>query len=407
MEKLCDANLLYDGFKRARKGSAWKPEVQLFSYNFLQEITNLQKELINGKYKTSEESSFIIHERGKARLIHGLRMRDRVVRHVFCDHILEPIIRSKLIYDNYASLTDRGIAMARKRFAQYLHKYYRKHGNKGYILMVDFSGYYDNVLHKPIKEMLDYKLTPKERNFLHHVLDKSKIDVSYLPQEEKCEETKFKSLDYYAIPKELKTGKRYWEKSLNIGDQTSQIFGVWYPTRIDNYVKIVRGIKHYGRYMDDLYIIAETKEELHDVLNGIKAEAKKLGIFIHERKTAIYKLNGKFRFLQLQYSLTDSGRLIVKINPKRITAMRRKLKKLKPKVDSGVIPIEDIVNLYHSWIGNYAKYMSKIQRYNMNLLFYELYGGCKCKFTQIMGLRLKKTRNRFCGISKQCVTTRN
>lgn len=35
-----------------------------------------------------------------------------------------------------------------------------------------------------------------------------------------------------------------------------------------------------------------------------------------------------WRYLQVQYSLTDTGRIIQKINPKRLTAMRRKIRRL-------------------------------------------------------------------------------
>ena len=38
----------------------------------------------------------------------------------------------------------------------------------------------------------------------------------------------------------------------NIGDQISQIIGIYYPHRIDTYVKFVRSQKYYGRYYDNL-----------------------------------------------------------------------------------------------------------------------------------------------------------
>ena len=44
-------------------------------------------------------------------------------------------------------------------------------------------------------------------------------------------------------------------KSIDIGDQLSQVIGICYPHSIDNYIKYVRGQKFYGRYMDDWYIM--------------------------------------------------------------------------------------------------------------------------------------------------------
>jgi hypothetical protein len=52
---------------------------------------------------------------------------------------------------------------------------------------------------------------------------------------------------------------------------------------------------------------------------------------------------------------------------KRLTAMRRKLKKL-----AKILPEEEFVNYYNAWFKNYYKLMSKQQRENINKLFQEL-----------------------------------
>ena len=84
-------------------------------------------------------------------------------------------------------------------------------------------------------------------------------------------------------------------------------------------------------------------------------------------KTMICKLSEYWRYLQIQYALTDTGRIIKKIHSKRLTEMRRKLKKLTDKLDK-----MDFINYYNSWFNNYYKIMSKQQRENMNTLFNEL-----------------------------------
>jgi hypothetical protein len=84
----------------------------------------------------------------------------------------------------------------------------------------------------------------------------------------------------------------------------------------------------------------------------------------------ICKLSEYWRYLQILYSLTATGRIIKKIHPKRLTAMRRKLKKL-----AKILPEEDFVNYYNAWFKNYYKLMSKQQRENTNKLFQELREG--------------------------------
>lgn len=66
-----------------------------------------------------------------------------------------------------------------------------------------------------------------------------------------CLDEVFNKLEYRKIPKSKLTGEKFMEKSVNMGDQLSQAIGIYYPHRIDNYVKYVRGIKFYGRYSDD------------------------------------------------------------------------------------------------------------------------------------------------------------
>lgn len=398
---LTDANYLYDGYTRAKVGSAWKPEVQQFEANYLVEIATLQKELEDGTYKTSPQNSFIINERGRTRLIKSLRMKDRVVRHVYCDHVLNPLLRPKLIYDNYASLTQRGITMARNRFERFLHEWYRRHkSNEGWIMIQDYSGFYDNILHEVLKEAIEPLLkNEKDRLMLSLILSDSLVDVSFMTEEERrlYKSTKLKILDYDKIPKELKTGKYFWPKSLNIGDQGSQSLSTFYPVKVDNFVKIVCGIRYYGRYMDDSFIIAETKEELVELQKKIKPVTDSIGIFINPKKTLICKLSSHFRFLQMQYSLTETGRIIIKINPKRLTAMRRRLRRLKKRVEEGKTPYADVENMFRGWYGNFHRYMSKLQKVNLILLYdslfeKELKGVSIWKSIQIMVSRSKKRK---------------
>ena len=87
----------------------------------------------------------------------------------------------------------------------------------------------------------------------------------------------------------------------------------------------------------------------------------------------ICKLSEHWRYLQVQYSLTDTGRVIQKINPKRLTAMRRKMKKLAPKLTE-----KEFTDWYKSWFKNHYKIMSKRQRSNMDILFNQLKEVTKC-----------------------------
>ena len=369
--EIFDGNALHDAYKRAKQGSDWKPQVQRFEMTYLLELSKMQTELHEKSYRFLPATNFIINERGKTRCISGEQIHDRIVKHALCDEILTPSIRDYLIYDNGASLTGRGIDFSRRRLLVHLRKYYARHqSNEGYILLIDFSKYYDNIRHDILMEQFK-TITDNEHALwlLEKILDRSKVDVSYMSDEEYavCMTTVFNSLVHDQIDRKLLTGEKFMAKHLNIGDQVAQVAGIGYPMEIDNYIKIVRGIKYYGRYMDDSYVISDSKEHLQELLKDIIAISARNGITVNTHKTRICKLSDYWRFLQVQYALTDTGRVIQKINPKRLTAMRRKMKKLAP-----ILSPKEFEDWYNSWFRSYYKIMSKRQRENMNTLFQQL-----------------------------------
>lgn len=361
---LCDGNALYDAFLKSKKNSDWKASVQKFETTYLIELGKIQKKLSNDSYEFKKGNTFTIHERGKTRCITGQQVEDRIVEHVLCDEIINPAIQKYLIYDNGASQKGKGVSFTRKRLETHLHRYYQKHGsNDGYILLIDFSKYYDNIRHDTLMNIFQkYINDEKALRLIRQIIDKQKVDVSYMTDEEyeECMNGVFNSIEHDQVNESLLTGEKWLPKHMNIGNQVSQSAGILYRTPIDNYIKIVRGVKEYAAYMDDSYAIHESKEFLEDLLDDIVNISKDIGITVNKKKTRICKLSDKWRFLQVQYSLTETGRIIHKINPKNITRMRRKAKKL-----CGVLCEKDFDNWMKSWIRGYAKYMSRKQRENI------------------------------------------
>jgi hypothetical protein len=345
-----DANKIYLAGTKAIKGAPFKYKAQLFEMNHLLETAQLLQELKNGEYKPTKGTKFTLNERGKIRHITTNNMIDKTINHLMCDEVLSPAITPYLIYDNGASQKNKGVAFHRKRFEIHLHQYYRKHkSNEGYILLIDFSGYYASIPHNLCLKNLEHFLrkTNKEEAQITLWILKNLFDVFNIDN---------------------KNGK-----GVDIGSQPSQNIGISYPSKIDNYIKIVRGCKYYGRYTDDSYIIHEDKEFLKDVLKNIKKIADELGLVINDKKTRIVKLSQQFKVLQINYSLTETGRIIKKINPKSITRERRKLKAYKRLLDNNRITYKEIENIFKSWMSSNYKIMSKMQISNMYQLYYDLF----------------------------------
>ena len=386
LHPITDADHLYDGFRAARKGSHWKGQVQSFRWNALREIGKLQNELLrmqrneDGGYELQEYSRFMVLERGKTRAITALKMRDRVVKHVLNDLFLIPHIRPHLVYDNGASLKGKGVSFTRGRLIAHLEKFFRETGsNDGYIMLLDFSGYYDNIDHGVAMSMIEqYEPDSFARRMTRQAFDSYKIDVSYMTDGEflAAKHRKFSTVEYRKAGHDRHcAGDKYLCRSLSVGDQTSQITAIAFATPIDQLVKTISGFRYYGRYMDDLYIIAKTRKELLTLLKRIENMSERMKMFLNSRKTRIHKLSETFTFMQYKYYLRENGHVVVRMNPKTVTRMRRRLKRLRHRVDLGITRLLKVEEMFRSWIANYAPMLSGRQRAQLIELYRTLFGG--------------------------------
>ena len=375
IEIISNANVLMNSFLESRKNSSFKNSVQQYELNFLKNFRKTQNELRNHTYKQGDFYTFFINERGKERYVRSICFYDRVIQRALCDQ-LTGIIYPHLIYDNGASVNNKGIDFSRKRIETHLHKYYRKYGNQGYILLIDFKKFYDNIDHEKLMKMYEKVIEDKDSlKLIEHLIDSFKIDISSYDFDEN---TPFDSLDY-GKSNALKSGEKYLRRSLGIGSQISQLSGLYFPHIIDDYCKIVKGIKFYGRYMDDTYIISNNKEELKSILLDIRRICKDSGIFLNDKKIHIFRIDKGFTFLKIQYRLTDSGHLVRKPVKSGFVRQKRKMKSFKKFLDQKEMSIELVEQQYSTYIGNIKKYDCYKSIKSMDKLYNELFSGYKKK----------------------------
>ena len=340
-ENLCTCNALFSAARLSGKSIRWKASVQRYFMSWLRNVVQLRQMLLAGQDVTMGFIEFDIVERGKKRHIKSVHFKERVAQRSLCDNALVPVLSRSLIYDNGASLEGKGISFARDRLKHHLHQFYRRTGsNAGYVLLMDFSGYFDNIQHGPVYDLLDNAFEDKRI---------------------------FELCRYFIEP--------FGEKSLGIGSQVSQILAVSYRSSIDHYIKEVLRVKEYGCYMDDCYLIHENKAYLWHCLEEIDRLCKEKGIRLNRKKTQIVKLSHGFPYMKGVYYLTTTGRVIVKPCKVNTVRHRRKLKKFRRFLDAGLLGQEQITCAHNSYRGYILKdYNSHNTVRSMDKLFFELFG---------------------------------
>lgn len=293
---------LYEAARQASKGVSWKVSVQRYLLNILVNTDLLHNELLSGKDIRKGFISFDINERGKVRHIRSVYFSERVVQKSLCLNALYPILTYNLIFDNGASQKNKGTKFATDRLIKHLRQHIRRFGVSGYILLIDYKSYFDNIDHQILKKY--YRRYIKDPRLL--ALTDLFVDA-------------------------------FGDKGLGLGSETSQIHAISYPNKIDHYIKEVERIKGYGRYMDDSYIIHENKKVLEGVLSRIRKLCDDLGIRLNPKKTYITDLKHGFSFLKTRFHFTETGKIIKRPCRKSITYERRKLKKQGKLVAAGLM----------------------------------------------------------------------
>lgn len=251
-------------------------------------------------------------------------VRDRIVQKSLMKHILLPSLVPYLIYDNYASLKERGTSVARRRFEIMIRRYIHKYGTDGYVLMIDVRKYFENIDHEVLKRLIAPRLKDQPEDIIsliHYIIDHSS----------------------------------HSNKGLNLGSENPQVYAVYYLNPVDQYIKVVKGVKYYGRYMDDIFIIGQSKGELKILLKEIEVQLSKLLLEINHAKTHITKLTHGFTFLQIKYHITKTGRIVKSPSPDKLIRERRRLKALRRKMDDGDMTENDVWQCYQSWRGSVVK----------------------------------------------------
>lgn len=333
---------LWNSFWLCRKEVSWKPSIQIYQQNLTSELVILLNELYSKDgFKSRGFIEFNICERGKMRHIKSVDIKERIVQRCFCDYYLIPLLTRNLVYDNGASLKNKGVSFTLDRLNIHLEQYYKKYNtNEGWILLYDFSNYFGNIDHEKLYKIVDALiLDDKCKKLYHHLVD------------------------------------AFGSVGLGLGSQVSQVSAVIFPNIIDHKIANFKNTESSARYMDDGYVIFKNKEDAIECEKMLLEEADKLNIILNPKKIKICKINRSFIYIKKRFFLNDKGNSIMRLNRNNIFKHRRRINKLFGLMEQKKIQLEDIELSHKSWYGQVKKYKNKKSVYNIDLQIRRLING--------------------------------
>lgn len=281
---------LFIAYKEARRGKRSTKDEQKFEINVDENLMLLRHDMLDRTYTPSRGTAHIIHN-PVMREIFVAPFRDRVVHHYIYDAVYD-FWDQRFIYDSYSCREGKGTLMGIQRLDQHIRSVSRNYAEKVYILKLDIQGYFMSL---PRRELCERALWGLTRQYAGR-MDSSEFRLlKYLWHQVifddpvKGVKKKGRLSDWDLLPSNKSLFCQLPGIGIVIGNLTSQLLSNIYLDMLDRFVEFDLGYKHYGRYVDDFYIVV-TEAELSQLLRDVRAVEeflKSIKLTLHPTKRLI------------------------------------------------------------------------------------------------------------------------
>ena len=266
----------------------------------------------------------------------SIEFRHRVVQWAIY-RVLNPILVKGYIKDSYGCIPGRGPLDAMLRLKSWTEQVSRKEdGSSWYYLKLDISKYFYRVSHRILKNILARKIKDARLlAVLYGIID--------------CPHTPF-GLPRGAAPEEVPLEQRLYDVGMPIGNLLSQMFANIYLNELDQFCKRVLKIRYYVRYMDDIIILHNSKEELRvwkDLIECFLLEVLELDL---NRKTCIRPIGQGIEFVGYRVWPHHAN-----IRKSTTLSIKRNLKGVQHRYRVGKIPLPRALSTVKGYVGMLQK----------------------------------------------------
>ena len=336
---------LYRAYKDARKHKRNRNYQLKFEFNLEENLIDLRDELISGTYKPYSSNCFIIHD-PKMREVFAAHFRDRIVHHLFYNYTYK-VFEKTFIYDSYSCIKNRGTHFGIERLKHHILSVSKGYTKPCYVLKIDIKGYFMNINRKILLELSRKTLLKNKTQYDYEFVDYLLEMIINSNPMDNCNVWGELS-DWNNLPKDKSLFYAKENCGLPIGNLSSQLFSNVYMNVFDQYIKRKLKCRHYGRYVDDAYIVSEDRNYLKNLIPEITVFLQdKLGLELHPYKTRIFDAYHGVEFLGAY------------IKPFRTYISSSTLKRIKKKlVDINVQDKKYLQSSINSFLGVFSHYES-------------------------------------------------
>lgn len=289
---------------------------------------NLRDELYAGTYRPGPSSCFIIHD-PKMREVFAAEFRDRIVHHLFYNYT-HRIFERTFIYDSYSCIEGRGTHFGIDRLRHHIVSESAGYTRPCYVLKIDISGYFMSIDRKILLQLCREILLKKKSELADYEFTDYLLETIVCANPVENCRLIGKWDEWKNLPQEKSLFFSSSDCGLPIGNLSSQLFSNVYLNKLDQYVKRELRCKHYGRYVDDAYIVSADRMYLKSLVPLISDFLRnQLKLKIHPHKTKIYNS---------EYGVDFLGAYIkpfrTYVASSSLRRMKKRLSKMNQKTDN-------------------------------------------------------------------------
>ncbi|MBQ6747059.1 MAG: RNA-directed DNA polymerase [Bacteroidaceae bacterium] len=216
------------------------------------------------------------------REIFAADFRDRVVHHLIARRIY-PLLERQFLRDSYSTQKGKGTLFGINRVERHITECSDNYTRDCWILKIDISGYFMSIdrqlLYDTIERFLKDKYEGNDLSILLWLLRKTIFN-----RPEKNCVLKVPRWRWKGLPKNKSLFGTNGKKGLPIGNLTSQLLALLFLDGLDHLVTEQWGVPHYGRYVDDMVLVHESKAHLLEVKDRIEQWLTAHGLRLHPKK---------------------------------------------------------------------------------------------------------------------------